>query len=128
VPSPAPAQRQAAATIAAKLARLGFALPGTIAPRHVRCGKPGCRCQADPPVLHGPYPTWTRKVAGRTVTRRLTDDQYAACRPWLEAGRRARELLAELETLSAEIMESELRSATGQPTARGARRRKTPAT
>jgi hypothetical protein len=128
VANPTPAQRKAAADIAASLAGLGFALPGTIARRHVRCGKPGCRCQADPPALHGPYPTWTRKVAGRTVTRRLTEDQYAACQPWLEAGRHARALLAELEALSVEIIESGLQPETAQTRPRAAQPRKTPAT
>jgi len=117
-----PAAQRRAAEIAAELSRLGFALPGTVACRHVRCGKPGCRCAADPPVLHGPYPTWTRKADGRTVTRRLTKDQYAAYRPWFEAGRRARALLSELEALSIQIIEAELR-----PSA-AARLRKTPAT
>ena len=31
-----------------------------------------CRCKGDPPRLHGPYYLWTRKVAAKTVTVRLT--------------------------------------------------------
>ena len=50
----------------------GFALPGTLTVRAYACGKPGCRCHADPPRLHGPYAEWTRKIGGKTVTRRLT--------------------------------------------------------
>jgi len=52
--SPTPAQQARAARIAAEIAALGFALPGTIADRMTRCGHPGCRCHDDPPRLHGP--------------------------------------------------------------------------
>jgi hypothetical protein len=80
-------------------------------------------------VLHGPYPSWTRKVAGKTITRRLRPDQLADYQPWFDAARRLRELLAELEALSVEIIEGELRPADGKgrPTRTG-QARKTPAT
>ena len=125
MPAPAAARRRAT-RLTAQIAALGFVLPGSVASRYTRCGKPGCRCTASPPVLHGPYLTWTRKVAGKTVTRRLTEDQYQAYRPWFEASHTLRALLAELETLSLDIIEDELRSShnkdsTSQP-------RKTPAT
>lgn len=86
--------------LTAELAEIGFALPGTINVAMNRCGKPSCACKADPPRLHGPYTTWTRKVSGRTVTRRLTPEQAERYRPWLENRRRLRELVAELEALS----------------------------
>jgi len=61
--------------IVAEIAQLGFCLPGSVVDRTSRCGNPNCRCHADPAHRHGPYRSWTRKVAGKTVTRRLTDDQ-----------------------------------------------------
>ena len=69
---PTAAQRAARDRIAAELAQAGFALPGTLTVRSYACGKPACRCHADPPRLHGPYAEWTRKIGGKTVTRRLT--------------------------------------------------------
>ena len=63
--------------IAKEMARTGFALPGTIVEQMRRCSTPGCRCHADPEHLHGPYLLWTGKVAGKTVTRILTEDQRA---------------------------------------------------
>ena len=66
-------QRAALDKITAGIAAAGGpALPGILTVRAYACGKPGCRCHADPPRLHGPYAEWTRKIAGKTVTRRLT--------------------------------------------------------
>jgi hypothetical protein len=101
--SPDPRQQARAAAIAAELAGLGLALPGTLIERHVRCGKPGCRCHADPPVLHGPYWQWTRKVAGKTITRLVPDDQLDDYRQWLDNDRKLRALVAELEALTLAI-------------------------
>src|SRR5258708_10471027 len=104
MPAVTAAQRRAAARITAEIASLGFILPGSAAPRHTRCGKAGCRCMADPPVLHGPYPTWTRKVAAKTVTLRLTGDQYAAYQPWFYASRRRHPPLPGLQLPSLAII------------------------
>jgi hypothetical protein len=101
--APTPAERRAQQAIAARLAEAGFALPGTLLERNMRCGKPNCRCHADPPQLHGPYHQWTRKIEGKTLTRNLTDDQVARYRPWFDNAQRLRELLAELEHLSLRI-------------------------
>ena len=66
----------------ATLATIGLVLRGSIARRLTRCGHPGCRCHADPPLLHGPYYIWTRKVAGKTVTAQLTPEDAARCKDW----------------------------------------------
>jgi hypothetical protein len=107
--SPTPAQQARAARIAAELAALGFALPGTLADRMTRCGRANCRCHADPPRRHGPYHQWTRKKNGRTATRILTGDQLADYRPWFDNHRRLRELITELEELSLAIAEADPR-------------------
>jgi len=99
-------QQDRAAGIAAELASLGLALPGTLIRRHVRCGKPGCRCHADPPVLHGPYWQWTRKTGGKTITRLVSDDQLDDYRQWLDNHRRLRALVAELEALTLAIADA----------------------
>lgn len=58
-----------------ELAKIGLVLRGSIELRLARCGNPKCRCKAVPPVLHGPYYKWTRKVAGKTVNATLTKEQ-----------------------------------------------------
>ncbi|MGH3755895.1 MAG: DUF6788 family protein [Pseudonocardiaceae bacterium] len=102
-PEPTAAERRAQQAIAARLADAGFALPGTLTERSMRCGKPTCRCAADPPQLHGPYHQWTRKIDGKTLTRNLTDDQLTRYGPWLADAQRLRALLAELEELTLRI-------------------------
>src|SRR5260370_8265743 len=78
---PTPGQQAEAARIAAELARLGFALPGTLTERPGRCRHPACRCHADPPVLHGPYHQWTPNARGNAATRLLSHDQLDDPRP-----------------------------------------------
>jgi hypothetical protein len=95
------------ATELATLTRTGHVLPGSLQQRHTYCGKPGCACQADPPRPHGPYWQWTRKVAGKTITRRLTPDQAERYRPWIENDRRIRELLTRLEALGIAHLEAD---------------------
>ena len=95
--SPAERRRQ---QILNEITELGFCLPGSVVDRTSRCGNPNCRCHTDPAHRHGPYRSWTRKVAGKTITRRLNDDQFERYRGWFDNDRRLRTLVAELEALT----------------------------
>ena len=95
--------------IAAEIAALlehALPLPGSVVERRNRCARRDCRCRADPPEPHGPYPAWTRKVAGTTVTRSLTREQVARYQPWIDTDRRLRELITELHQLAVEQAET----------------------
>jgi hypothetical protein len=91
--------------IAAEIAKLGLCLPGSLVMRTTRCGTPTCRCHSDPERLHGPYPSWIRKVGDKSVTRTLSPAQSERYRPLFENTRRLRELVNELEELSARAVE-----------------------
>ncbi len=95
--------QQQLTALAEQVTRIGFCLPGTLTARRTRCSSPGCRCRSDPPVLHGPYHSWTRKIAGKTVTRTLTPEQARRYQPWFANARQLRALSAELEALSLQI-------------------------
>jgi hypothetical protein len=97
--APATTERRRA-KISTEIAGLGLPLPGSLVERRTRCGNPGCHCHADPPHLHGPYLTWTRKVDNKTVTRTLNPEQAEQLRPLIQNARRLRELVAELEALA----------------------------
>jgi hypothetical protein len=105
-----PAQRQEARQIAAelaKLARTAQVLPGSIQERLMRCGRTGCACHSHPPRLHGPYWQWTRKVAGKTVTRYISSQTASDYQSWLENDRRIRELVGRLEALGIAHLEAQ---------------------
>jgi hypothetical protein len=101
-----PAQQAALARITAQIAAAaGPALPGTLTVRAYPCGKAGCRCHADPPRLHGPYAEWTRKIGGKTVTRKLTPAELTEYQPLFDNAKKLRALLAELQDLTLQIIE-----------------------
>ena len=92
--------------IVRELAEIGYALPGSIVRRSTACGKPGCHCQAEPPVLHGPYLSWIRKTGGKSITRKLNPEQEQRYRFWFDNNRRVHELVTELQALSVQAIES----------------------
>jgi len=87
------------------LARGGHVLPGSLLERSTRCGKANCRCHAEPPELHGPYLQWSYTLQNKRFTRWLTPEQEERYRPRIEAARRLRELISDLERL--EILSAE---------------------
>ncbi len=89
--------------LAGRLADIGLISPGSLIRRHTRCGKPGCRCQAEPPQMHGPYWQWTATVDGNTVTRRLTERQADRYREWIANDRQLRQLIQQLRRAAAAI-------------------------
>ncbi len=100
-----PPRRARIRQILAEIGQTGYALPGSIVIRTTACGKPACKCKADPPQLHGPYVSWLRRIDGKPVTRKLTPEQEQRYRPWFDNARRLRELLGELENLSVDAFE-----------------------
>ena len=112
---PSPDERASQRALLADLGKIGFFRRGTLLSRFTRCGKPGCRCQADPPRLHGPYWQWTRKVKGKTVTVTLSESQAALLREWLENGRLYDRQLAELEQISVQVTDRLLAAASAPP-------------
>jgi hypothetical protein len=105
VAEPGGRQRRAQARIAALLGEIGFALPGSLVWRTTACGKAACHCQGDPPVLHGPYLTWTRTMGGKTVTRKISEDQQARYQTWFDNARKLHQLVTDLEALSLRAFE-----------------------
>ncbi len=90
------------AAILAAITELGPAMPGSLVFRNNRCARTDCRCHADPPDLHGPYPAWTRKIDGKTVTRSLSTEQVERYRPWFDNAGRLRELVDQLRQIAIE--------------------------
>lgn len=99
-PRPTREENAAKRALLTEIDRIGWFLRGSLLQVTNRCGNPGCRCKADPPRLHGPYWQWTRKVAGKTVSVRLTDAQAQLVRRWIDNAKSLDQELAQLEQLS----------------------------
>ena len=100
------------------LATVGYFCRGTVLCRLMPCGKPGCRCQADPPRLHGPYYQWTRKVRGKTVTVRVNAQEAKLVRQGIANARRFDAVASRLERISLRAIDRarrELRSQSAKP-------------
>ena len=103
--------RALAEELAAELATVGFISAGSVVSRYTSCGKPGCRCQGDPPQRHGPYYQWSRAVAGKTVSRRLNETEAELYQSWIANRRRLEQLIAQMEQTSAAAGDLLLRQA-----------------
>jgi hypothetical protein len=103
-------QERSLERIRKELAALGPCLPGSVVVRTGQCGKQSCVCKADPPRLHGPFRSWTRKVSKKTVTRYLSEDELSRYQVFFDNNRRLRELMKELEELGLAIVEGESRT------------------
>lgn len=105
-PSAALAELEARyAALARSLGQIGFIAQGSLSQRFTHCNKPGCRCGGVPPRLHGPYWQWTAKVAGRTVTRRLSSAEAARYTEWIANDRRLRRTLEQMREVAKEARE-----------------------
>ena len=104
--------RALAAELAAELATIGFISAGSVVSRYTSCGKPGCRCQADPPQRHGPYYQWSRALHGKTVSRRLNETEADLYQSWIANRRQLEQIITQMEQTSAAAGELLLRPTT----------------
>lgn len=102
--------------LGSQLAQVGFMTKGSVVRRHTTCGNAGCRCQGDPPALHGPYWQWSTAVKGKTITRRITEKQAMLYKEWAANRHRALRILAEIEEISHRAAEILLREDSKPPT------------
>jgi hypothetical protein len=86
--------------LADQIRQLGFIASGSLIERYTVCASLGCRCHADPPMRHGPYFQYTRKVAGKTVTARLTAEQAQRYRDQIANRRKLDAIIAAMDEIS----------------------------
>jgi hypothetical protein len=102
--------------IAGQLPGIGLISSGSVTRRFTRCGTASCRCQADPPKLHGPYYQWTTKVKGKTVTRRLSPAEAALYQEWIANDRQLRRLVEQMREVAAKAAKLKLEEAVSRET------------
>jgi Family of unknown function (DUF6788) len=101
--------------LAAHLADIGLISSGSLTRRYTRCTSPGCRCRADPPQPHGPYWQLTRKIDGKTSTRRLTPREAELYRHWIDNDRHLRRVINQMRVIASKAAELRLTQARQPP-------------
>jgi hypothetical protein len=101
--------------LAGQLAEIGLISSGSLTRRYTRCTSPGCKCHADPPQPHGPYWQLTRKIDGKTTTRRLTSTEAELYRDWINNDRRMRRIIDQMRIVAAKAAELRLTPARKRP-------------
>src|ERR1019366_2969870 len=69
--------------LTSQLADLGYICQGSVVRQFATCGTASCRCRKDPKNRHGPYIYWTTKVNGKTVARRLPEEEAVLYEEWI---------------------------------------------
>jgi len=97
--------RRRIAKIKEALLGLGDLRPGSLSQQYNVCGKPGCRCKANPPIKHGPYYQlgWTRK--GKSTTRFVRGYEVAEVQRQIANYERLQALIDEWVDLSMQLCE-----------------------
>ena len=90
--------------LAAGLSECWPVYSGTVTIQTRKCGKPACACHRDETRRHGPYATWTTKVKGKTVARRLSLEEAEVIGGWIENRRRLTETTKQIAALSKEML------------------------
>ena len=105
--------------LARQLADVGYIASGSVALRSTRCGKAYCACHGDPPALHGPYWLFTAKVNGKTINKRLSEEQAHLYQEWIANDRVVRGLLSQMREVAAEAQTLILAEVSPAPARRG---------
>ena len=80
--------------------RIGPVLKGSVSASYTRCGQPNCSCQDVPPKLHGPYWQWSTSVDGKTVSRRLSEEERRLYEEWIGNRKRLEQLIRDMHSLA----------------------------
>ena len=94
--------------IRSELASIGDLRPGPLREKHMRCGKPTCRCQREDDPGHGPYFLLDRQTGGRKTTRSIPAARVAETRAQVEECQRLRRLTSELIAVSERLCDTRL--------------------
>ena len=92
-----------------RLSRIGPILKGSVVESYTRCGTPNCRCRKEPPQLHGPYWQWSTSVDGKTVTRRLRDEELPLYQEWVNNRKQLETILEDMHRISLQAAEQHRR-------------------
>jgi hypothetical protein len=96
-------------TIKRQIAALGDLRPGALSQQYNVCGKPGCRCKANPPLKHGPYYQISLTRHGKSSSQFVREKDLPEVQQQLDNYRQLQQLVDEWVTLSAELSNLRIR-------------------
>lgn len=91
-----------------EIVALGSLRPGSLSQQYNVCGKPDCRCKADPPNKHGPYYQLNFTREGRSRTQFVRGEDLQTVEEQLRNYRKLRELVDTWVTLGMELSQLQL--------------------
>jgi hypothetical protein len=80
-------------TIKSRIATLSDLRPGRLSEQYNVCGKPDCRCKAEPPVKHGPYYQISFTLQNKSHTNFVRREDLSAVKRQLRTYQKLRELV-----------------------------------
>lgn len=83
-----------------ELTSVGFIWTGTLQRRRLTCGKAQCACHRDPDARHGPYYYWTTKKEGKTVSRKVSEQEAQILERWIENRRSVEDILKRMNQVA----------------------------
>ena len=86
-----------------ELTALGDLRPGSLSKQYNVCGKPECRCKANPPRKHGPYYQLSFTWKGKSHSQFVRLENVAGVKQQLRNYRRLRRLLDRWIVLGMEL-------------------------
>jgi hypothetical protein len=89
-----------------RIARVDLACSGTLIKRMKVCGKPGCKCAADPNARHGPYYEWSRREGKRLLHSVVSAAEANDLKKAIANYRNVQRLLKRWEAQSVELIRS----------------------
>jgi hypothetical protein len=110
------AHERAYRALATDLAHTGFLYQGTVLRQRLTCGRDACACHTNPRRRHGPYPYWSSKAKGRTVSRLLTAEEADLYEEWMLNRRALQATLRKMYALSKKVAPIALKIRKAQPT------------
>lgn len=108
-----------------EIAALGPLRPGTLSQQFNVCGKPHCRCKANPPQKHGPYYQLSFTWQGKSSTHFVRREHLQTVEEQLRNYKKLRELVDTWATLGMELSHLQLQQERPLKSAAKPRKRRT---
>ena len=89
-----------------QLTKIGHVCIGSINTVYTKCGNDYCECSKDETKRHGPYYSWTRKIKGKTISKRLSKKQVIECQKFIKNHKKLKAIIEKMKNITEKIVEN----------------------